>query len=1342
MRERTEHPADETMAADETAHGTLDVTPTGSSPGSIARSGAAVGADIAIGDRLGDYEIVRRLGAGGMGEVYAARPSKRRGLGRREGLSGALLGTDADDLVALKVLGRASPTALYRFKREFRALADVEHPNLISLVELVVPREGKPFFTMELVDGPPFTEYVRGRTPPGQLPNLVRLARALRQLLDGVHHLHLSQFLHRDLKPSNVLVNREGRVVVLDFGLVSELTGKDEGLTHDGALIGTPAYMSPEQALSGTAGPAADIYGIGVMLFECLTGELPFKGSSLQVMLDKQAGEIPDPGARVTGIPEPLRELCMRMMALDPESRPSGRELIEAMAALVHAEGGQSSSGSSAGDSASGQLGTLARGPRTPSPGASMSVAVSGPGPSVSFVGRKAELAHLEASLRDLSEARSAVTVHLHGASGFGKSALLSRFLSRARRKSDALILSSRCLERESVPYKGVDALIDALSVQLRRMHEHELAALQPPNLAALTRIFPVLMGVWRRKGQDQGQGQPGAPAPAPPQAEAAELRRLGLGALRALLQRMSQRRPLVLAIDDFQWADLDSVRLLTALMRPPEPPSVLLVLSFRDDLEPRSEAMAELRSASAVAGRDVRELHVGALAPEDALELTVQLLGEGTDRAQARALVERTGANPFFLGQLAIGSDLHPSQGGEGRVQVSLDEVVARRIVDLDPLLRRLIALVAIAGGPLPRPALDALHGNDVVVLDALLGELVRLGLLRRTRTHGSLDLRGSAALSLASEASDEAIDAAHGRIREVVLCELEADERRGLHLELAQAIEPLGADRETLAEHLARGGEAERAAALAEQAAKAAADALAFARAVELYERTLELLPPTAPGAKRRALRLALAQQRINLGHGAAAAEIILELAVVAKPEQARGLHRRAAEQLLRAGRLDEGLDLSRGLFEDVGEPMPRSFRAAVWMILRQRLRLWWRDRWRRPQILREESEVPKALLDRLDVLLNVATGLALQDVILTQAFHARALVLAREAGEPRRLGLVLSQEHVVHAATGQLHRARLGLVDARELAAKVRDPELDRAIDLAEAMVEWFSHRMPEARQRLAELSRRMQAAPGADWVRAYAAIRYAETCVYTGELAELRRELPRWLTTASEHGNLHELASLAGIGATVMLDFDDGEAAQRLLDEGREVWEASRYTIPDLTLDLSGINVHLFAGELDQAFALAERVAGQLRASGMHHVPLIREQVVGARGRCAMRAALRAPGDGKRVQAFERALGERSDEVDPLQGGETQLMWAALHSLRGDEDLVRRSLRRAAGEFERFGMQSRLAAAQLRLADMTHGHESAELREAGESYLRFQGIQDPRRFVEWVSPLYRR
>ncbi|WP_106091738.1 serine/threonine-protein kinase, partial [Enhygromyxa salina] len=268
------------------------------------------------GSMLGAYKLDRRLGAGGMGEVFAARKGKH------------------GPLVALKVLSDIHAARLYRFKREFRALADVKHDNLIALDELVVLPSGQAFFTMELVDGESFVDYVRGDTPEGQLPNLVRLELALGQLIAGVHHLHLARCVHRDLKPSNVLVTREGRVVILDFGVVSELSEVDDGMTREGQMMGTPAYMAPEQAGGEVAGTAADFYALGTMLFECLTGALPFTGSVIDILVSKRHGEIPDPSSRLDpgvtrgGQVETLLDLCRRALQVAPEDRPSSEELV------------------------------------------------------------------------------------------------------------------------------------------------------------------------------------------------------------------------------------------------------------------------------------------------------------------------------------------------------------------------------------------------------------------------------------------------------------------------------------------------------------------------------------------------------------------------------------------------------------------------------------------------------------------------------------------------------------------------------------------------------------------------------------------------------------------------------------------------------------------------------------------------------------------------------------------------------------------------------------------------------------------------------------------------------
>jgi serine/threonine protein kinase len=246
------------------------------------------------------------------------------------------------------------------------------------------------FFTMELVDGVTFHSYVR----PGNVQTRWdRLRDALYQLTVGVQALHSSARLHRDLKPSNVLVSNEGRVVILDFGLVKELEVQSVEQTF--TLVGSPAYMAPEQAESGPITEAVDWYAVGVMLFQAITGQLPFNGTWNQMLQRKQSEDFPLIGELAPDVPDDLNEICRQLLVCRADFRANGTTILDT---LRH------------------RRSTAVR-------------ATQG-----DFVGRSTELAVLQSSFSGLSSGSRRVVL-LQGPSGIGKTAVVGQFLNDLREK-------------------------------------------------------------------------------------------------------------------------------------------------------------------------------------------------------------------------------------------------------------------------------------------------------------------------------------------------------------------------------------------------------------------------------------------------------------------------------------------------------------------------------------------------------------------------------------------------------------------------------------------------------------------------------------------------------------------------------------------------------------------------------------------------------------------------------------------------------------------------------------------------------------------------------------------
>ncbi len=425
---------------------------------------------------IGRYDVVGRLGQGGMGTVYDA-------IDRDRGIR-----------VALKTLSVPDVAAGVRLKREFRNVADVAHPSLAPVYELGTER-GLWFFTMERIDGVAFTRWARGPSSTERATRRLPVTRAagdeaapavstqstthrqvleraavepvaatpprcaidalravLADLVRGLMALHDAGLWHGDVKPDNVLVRDDGRVVVVDFG-IAERVGVARA--QRGPAAGTPDFMSSEQLVGAGVGPASDWYAVGTMLYEALTGRLPFEGDSLLDLYFKKTHQTPPaPRELVPELPADLSDVCLALLDPRPEHRPGGAELLRVFAGDDEAR---------------------ARPRARPA--------------RATFIGRRRELRALEQAY-GLARRGRRVVVHAHGPSGIGKSSMLRSFCRGVADIDDAWVLSGRCYERESVPYNAFDGIIDELAARLADAPD-ALAERLPAWIGELAQVFP-----------------------------------------------------------------------------------------------------------------------------------------------------------------------------------------------------------------------------------------------------------------------------------------------------------------------------------------------------------------------------------------------------------------------------------------------------------------------------------------------------------------------------------------------------------------------------------------------------------------------------------------------------------------------------------------------------------------------------------------------------------------------------------------------------------------------------------------------------------------------------------
>ena len=1228
------------------------------------------------------FEWLRPLGRGGMGSVHLVR---ERATGRE---------------YALKTVGRVKGDTLLRFKHEFRALQEWHHANFVILHELLGD-QGEWHYTMEYVDGLDFASYVRDavetfardasvertatnrvsptdvtldavnvlagavnagasasvplaaprpRTMLARAFDEARLRSTFEQLVLSVAALHERGFVHRDLKPANVLVTPTGRVVVIDFGLV--LGPGVPGASTDANVAGTVGYMAPEQASASTIGPAADYYAIGAMLFEALTGVLPFDGGTFEVLTAKLSRNAPDPRELVADLPADLATLTVDLLATDPSARPDAASII-------------------------GRLGrTSATRPR---PG---SLARSA-NDDDAFVGRDAERREVLAAVADAQDTCRLVVVE--GAPGTGKSAFLARVARDVEAAHpDALLLRGRCHERESVPYKALDSVLDGLSRWLKRRDGAEIERVLPRGVEALAVAFPVLRRV------PAIEARVGSRAP-----DRNELRVRVPSALRELLGRIARERRVVLLVDDYHFRDEDSAALFDELLLSSDAPPITIVLTrlanTRDErLDGRALPPSTRRLALGPFGR----------AECEALYRLVRANAAPESPAEIDAVLRETEGHPAFVDHW-----LRRGTRGEASGASTLDALLRRVVDELGPDERAVLDALTVAGAPVSIDVLADVSGLSHERCDRLVHGLAVERLVRRE--------------SIGATARSEV---AHVRIREIVLSSLDAERRRRLHDAMARSLEARSGSPDAIAFHWLAIDERTHAAEAAAAAAERAASLLAFDRAARFYELAVNSVPATDP--RRRGWKLERAHALAGLGRGADAAAAYRETLPTDDRAETLEIRHRIVDNLLSGGHLADGVREMRALLAELGLRYPRTTLGTIFSIVWLRIRVFFRGY---AFVERAASDVPRDLLLLIDACWAVTKALGWIDPMRMQIFHSLGTLLALRAGEPYRLVRVLAIERVLLAVerpnATALHASfeeRLGALVERANDAHARGlDELGRG---------WVAYMLGDFRdvQRTYGRSERIfrDECTGVPWEIMISTSGQLFAMTFTGDYDALLERAEPFANEAHEHGNLYVESSVrANSVAFARIVRGDTLGARRELD--------ATFGLPIDTLPLEFLlraaldaRIDLYEGRPEQAIAKLGALLSVARRSQLDRTRVVRVLLASldalaviaaaARGRFPVAAARRRA--RARLRVLRRTPG-------PWAKASVSHVEACLAKLEGDVERSRGLLRAAVEEYDAAGMQAHREAMRRALARAEGGRA-----EEAERWFRERQVHD--------------
>ncbi|UCH71095.1 MAG: tetratricopeptide repeat protein [Candidatus Bathyarchaeota archaeon] len=679
----------------------------------------------------GRYAVLERIGEGGKGIVYKARD------------------TVLDRVVAIKVLKSEvlSEEAYSRVIREARVVAKLDHPNIVSIYD-IGKEDDKQFFVLAFIDG----MSLRGlmETYPEGKCDLKTVLRIGIDVCGALQYAHSQDVLHRDIKPENILITEEGTAKLMDFGLAKALGGTR--ITRRGMIVGTPAYLPPEQALGKDSDQRSDLYSLGATLYHMATGRPPFPGEDPVKVIFSHINDVPMKPSRINpSIDAELERVILKLLKKDPDGRyQSAEKLKEALQSIGGVE----------------ERLTVAK------PGVAVQPTVGLPSPEPIWarplVDRENELSTLKDRLDDVLRGEGSL-VFVTGEAGIGKTRLLMELKAYAKLRG-ATFLGGNCYEEGSVPYKP---WIEVIREYLHRSQPELLYKVAGRYATEIVKLVP------------EAASKLSAIPPLPSLGPEEERLRL-FEAVSQFFINASKDSPLVLFLDNLQWADPSTMQLLHYLGRSLRLERLTIVGAYRD-LELKEKEALSRCLLSMNRERLFQTLPLKRLEASEVVVMVRQTFGEKVPSKLAKLVYEKSGGNPFFveeiLRSLAEERMIQPGEKGwivpdvsRIRIPDTVRAVVTQRLQRLDEACQRTLGLAAVVGREFDFQVLREITGLEEDQLVTHLDECLRNGLIKECRVP-----------------TGEIYAFTDNQIRDVLYEDVSTVRRRRHHLQIGQILEKM---------------------------------------------------------------------------------------------------------------------------------------------------------------------------------------------------------------------------------------------------------------------------------------------------------------------------------------------------------------------------------------------------------------------------------------------------------------------------------------------------------------------------------------------------------------------